>query len=171
MIFAGDFAQLPPVPRGPGSSSLYSAGVGTQHNSGNGIAEQEASIGKALWHQVTTVVILRENMRQKSQTPDDAKLRTALENMRYKDCTQDDINFLMTRVAGTVHGRPRLGDKQFRNTAIITGINVHKDRINELGCERFAADTNQTLTHFYSKDEMKDTNQITGNKRRGRPKK
>ena len=43
---------------------------------------QQAAIGKALWHQVTTVVILRENMRQKKQTPEDAKLHTALENMR-----------------------------------------------------------------------------------------
>jgi len=30
---------------------------------------QEAAIGKALWHQVTTVVILRKNMRQRTQTP------------------------------------------------------------------------------------------------------
>ncbi|KII92304.1 hypothetical protein PLICRDRAFT_104202 [Plicaturopsis crispa FD-325 SS-3] len=110
-------------------------------------------------------------MRQKSQTPDDEKLRTALENMRYKDCTQDDINFLITRIAGTLPGSPRLADKQFRNSAIITGINVHKDRINELGCERFAADTNQKLTHFYSKDELEDTNTVGSTKRRGRPKK
>ena len=58
------------------------------------IQTQEAAIGKALWHQVTTVVILRENMRQKRQSPEDAKLRTALENMRYKACTQEDITFL-----------------------------------------------------------------------------
>ena len=32
------------------------------------------------WHQVTTVVILKENMRQKTQTAEDNKLRTALEN-------------------------------------------------------------------------------------------
>ena len=74
IIFAGDFAQLPPV----GGAPLYSGTVGTQVHSGLTPHTQETAIGKALWHQVTTVVILRENMRQKTQTPDDALFRTAL---------------------------------------------------------------------------------------------
>jgi hypothetical protein len=78
MIFAGDFAQLPPPMRAP---SLYSGSVGTQMHSRTTTKGQEATIGKALWHQVTTVVILRQNMRQKSQTPEDAKFRKAWENM------------------------------------------------------------------------------------------
>jgi len=45
-------------------------------------------------------VILRENMRQRTQTPEDAKLRTALENMRYSACTPEDIKFLRTQIAG-----------------------------------------------------------------------
>src|SRR6266516_4951991 len=61
MIFAGDFAQLPPVAAAP----LYSGHVGTQIDSGLNAHSQETAIGKALWHQVTTTVILRENMRQK----------------------------------------------------------------------------------------------------------
>jgi hypothetical protein len=89
MIFAGDFAQLPPV----GGASLFSDTVGTQLHAGLKPAAQEAVIGKALWHQVTTVVILRENMRQKSQTAEDALLRTALVNMRYGKCTPEDIQF------------------------------------------------------------------------------
>ena len=82
-IFAGDFAQLPPV----GGKTLYSNVVSTQLNAGLTVRDQEAAIGKALWHQITTVVILRRNMRQKLQTPRDAKLRTALVNMRYGKCT------------------------------------------------------------------------------------
>ena len=54
---------------------------------------QEEAIGKALWHQVMTVVILRQNMRQKIQSVLDNQLRTALENMRYKACTPEDIRF------------------------------------------------------------------------------
>ena len=49
MVFAGDFAQLPPV----GGASLYSDVVGTQVHAGLKPAQQEAAIGKALWHQVT----------------------------------------------------------------------------------------------------------------------
>ena len=58
------------------------------------VIEQESAIGKALWYKVTTVVILRENMRQWSQTPADAKMHAALENMRYGPCTVEDISFL-----------------------------------------------------------------------------
>jgi hypothetical protein len=38
------------------------------------VSDQESAIGKALWHQVTTVVILRQNMRQKGITEEDTKL-------------------------------------------------------------------------------------------------
>ena len=55
---------------------------------------QEEAIGKALWHQVTIVVILRQNMRQKNQSVLDNQLRTALENMHYKAYTPEDIRFL-----------------------------------------------------------------------------
>lgn len=42
--------------------------------------------------------------------------------------------------------------KEFHNVSIITACNSQKDRINELGCECYAKDTNQTLTYFYSED-------------------
>src|SRR6202011_5298661 len=62
MIFSGDFAQMPSVFGSP----LYSGTVGTQLMSHMTVQGQQAAIGKALWHQVTTVVILRENMRQRT---------------------------------------------------------------------------------------------------------
>ena len=70
MLFAGDFAQLPP-PIGSGNVALYSHIVGVY---GTKIKWQEEVLGRALWHLVTTVVILRENMRQKQQTKKDDKL-------------------------------------------------------------------------------------------------
>ena len=150
IIFAGDFAQLPPV----GGESLYAGTVGTSVDASHSARGQQSAIGKALWHQVTTVVILHQNMRQKSQTPEDAKLRTALENMRYAACTPQDIMFLRSRIAGTRPNQPNLIDKKHRNVSIITGLNVHKDRINQLGSERFAAETGQKLTDFYSVDRF-----------------
>ena len=74
MIFAGDFAQLPPPVSG---KPFYSHEIGRVIHRTHSHLDQKASIGKALWHQFTTVVILKENMRQKSQTPEDAKLWTA----------------------------------------------------------------------------------------------
>lgn len=50
MIFAGDFAQLPP-PMGGEIVSLYSHSIGKKSTS---LWSQEEAIGRALWHQVTT---------------------------------------------------------------------------------------------------------------------
>jgi hypothetical protein len=167
VIFAGDFAQLPPAMNVP---PLYSGTIGTQINSSQTIENQEASIGKALWHHVTTVVILRENMRQLTQTEEDAKLRLALENMRYKACTPQDITFLCSRIAGRGPNDPKLAQKRFRNVSIITAFNAQKDKINQLGSERFAAENNQTLTTFYSIDKWKEP-EPKPKKRGGPPKK
>ncbi|RPD55787.1 hypothetical protein L227DRAFT_477824, partial [Lentinus tigrinus ALCF2SS1-6] len=151
MIFAGDFAQLPPAMSG---KALYAHDVGRVIHRTHDHAKQKASIGKAVWHQFTTVVILRDNMRQRSQTPEDAKLRTALENLRYRACTDDDIRLIQSRVAGPGKGRPKLNQPRFRNVSVITSWNSYRDKINELGCERFARENGQTLKTFYSIDKL-----------------
>src|ERR1700678_4281787 len=89
MVFAGDFAQLPPAMGGE-NISLYGRFIGARASNKK---SQEESIGKALWHQVTTVVVLCQNMRQQKQSEEDNKICTALENMRYKSCTLEDIIF------------------------------------------------------------------------------
>ena len=120
MIFAGDFAQQKPVFGSP----LYSHTVRMSLDALMSVRSQQSAIGKALWHQVTTVVILRQNMRQKTQSTEDAQFRTALENMRYAQCTQDDIEFLKTCIAGKNNGQPNIAKKKwFRNVSIITELN------------------------------------------------
>jgi hypothetical protein len=151
MVFAGDFAQLPPAIGGE-NVSLYGRFIGARASDKK---SQEESIGKALWHQVTTVVILRQNMRQQKQSEDDNKFRTALENMRYKSCTLEDIIFLRSRISSKLPNRPSVTDKNFRDVSIITAKNIHKDEINRVGALRFAQETRQTLTDFYSEDSPK----------------
>ncbi|KDR80493.1 hypothetical protein GALMADRAFT_18784, partial [Galerina marginata CBS 339.88] len=91
-------------------------------------------------------------MRQKEQTSEDAALRTALINMRDGKCTPEDIIFLRSLQAGKRPGQPKVSAKEFRNIAIICGRHTQKDEINNLGCQRFADETGQKLTHFYSID-------------------
>jgi len=151
IIFVGDFAQLPP-PIGGENVSLYSHSVGQVATS---LRSQEEAMGRAVWHQVTTVVILQQNMRQHANTAEDDKYHTALENMRYKDCTPADIEFLRSRITSLQPGRPSICDPRFQNVSIITARNIQKDEINRLGCIKFAQETGQELMEFYSEDTLK----------------
>jgi hypothetical protein len=163
MIFAGDFAQLPPV-IGQQNSALYSRTVGRNATS---LRDQEAAIGKALWHQVTTVVVLRTNMRQRTQSTEDTLFRQALANMRYKACTPGDIAFLKTRISSGLPGRPSVNEKRFRNVSIITSLNTLKDEINRLGSLRFAHESEQVLVDFVSIDTVpSEDTEKAGNQRK-----
>lgn len=95
--------------------------------------------------------MLTQNMRQLSQSEDDDdKLCLALENMRYKACTDNDIAYLKTCVAGQSPTSPKLASKEFRNVPVITAHNLQKDHINLMGSERFAKENGRTITSFYS---------------------
>ncbi|KAJ6585942.1 hypothetical protein B0H19DRAFT_924510, partial [Mycena capillaripes] len=150
VILAGDFAQLPPT-TGP---ALYSILDAVKFADAKDEYSQNSVLGRVLWHKFTTVVMLRENMRQSSATEADKQLRTALENMRYRSCMPEDIAFLRTRVASDRPGHPRLDSLIYRNVSVITAWNIHKDAINQLGAARFATDTGQELNEFFSVDRM-----------------
>ncbi|KAF8580544.1 hypothetical protein K439DRAFT_1648185 [Ramaria rubella] len=93
-------------------------------------------------------------MRQTTQTPEDGKLRRALQNMRYKACTAADISFLKTLVGGRPAKKVKLNQARFHNISIIVGPNAHRDKYNMLGSNRYANDTKQPLHHFYSRDTL-----------------
>ena len=151
MIFAGDFGQLPP-PMGAEGVSLYSRAIGRFATK---LHSQEETMGRSLWHQITTVVLLRKNMWQQNNSTEDKKYRKCLENMRFKDCDPEDIQFLRTRITSFHSQKASICDKDFRNVAIITAKNAQKDEINKIGCIRFSEERNQQLTHFYSDDSTK----------------
>ena len=69
---------------------------------------------------------------------------------RYAKCATEDISFLRTLQAGQGSDQPKISTKEFRNVAIICGRHTQKDQINLMGCERFAEDSGQELTDFYS---------------------
>ena len=164
MVFSGDFSQLPPAMGGE-NVSLYSRVIGAISSS---MKSQEEAVGKALWHQVTTVVILRKNMRQKTESAEDAKFRQCLENLRYKSCTAEDIAFCRSLISTQIPGRPCISDDDFRNVSIITARNIHKDEINRLGAIRFANETNQILFDFFSEDSIKMNNKNISTGKRAR---
>ena len=171
IIFAGDFAQLPPV-IGKESAALYSGSVGVGDINAVTQNGQQEAMGKAMWHQIDTVVILRQNMRQKTQSEKDSKLRQALENMRYKACTSDDIVFLRSLIVGSKNTpASKIAELKYRHQSIITSWNDKKDEINRLGVHKFARDTGQEINVFYSTDEATMSRPETQSKRQGKTKK
>lgn len=92
-------------------------------------------------------------MRQTALEPEEIAFRRALQNLRYRDCDDDDIALLRTRLAGKEHN-VSVDDKGFKNVSIITSLNRDKDQINATNSARFAAENGQVLEDFYSFDKL-----------------
>lgn len=150
VILSGDFAQLPPVK----GSSLYSRNVTLHQTARQTVAQQEATIGKHIWLQFTTVVILTQNMRQTATDADEMAFRTALENLRWHACTDADIALLRKRLAGSSEDLS-VDAAGYKNVSIITAKNRDKDQINASCSARFAQEAGMDLVHFYSSDTLK----------------
>lgn len=132
MIFSGDFTQLPPV----SEHELYSRKVMLQHSRGQGSTEQENTIGKLIWHQFTTVVMLKENMRQKETASlDEEGFRRVLVNLRYNACTAADKALLWSQIPA-LNPTLSIDDDDFRSVSIITAENRDKDEFNEVNLLR-----------------------------------
>ncbi|KAF6744179.1 hypothetical protein DFP72DRAFT_826254 [Ephemerocybe angulata] len=92
-------------------------------------------------------------MRQTAQEPEEIAFRQALENLRYRDCTADDIALLRSRIA-TTNDQLSVDHTSFKNVSIITSLNRDKDQINKSNSARFAAENGEALEDFYSFDKM-----------------
>ena len=148
MILSGDFCQLPPV----GGIPLYSLDVSKVMRAWLTEYEQKKIIGKAIWHQVTTAVILRKNIRQNTMSEDNVRFRDCLIRMRYGKCNQQDLKWLNSRVARKGDQGPDLSKSEWKYAAVINGHNSQRDKLNEMGALRFATEIQQPLYKFYSYD-------------------
>ncbi|KIJ47686.1 hypothetical protein M422DRAFT_163770 [Sphaerobolus stellatus SS14] len=153
IILCGDFTQLPPVR----AKALYSNEVTLQPSSRMTNTDQENAFGKIIWHQFTTVVILCQNMQQISLAPEDKAYRVALENMRYKACTEADVKLLYSLTSEGKPGSHKLDDSIFDNVSIITSRNKYRDKINDMGLSRYSALAKQPMTHFHSIDTLTES--------------
>ncbi len=149
VIVAGDFGQLPPP--GKGHYPLYSDSVGRWSKKLSHTAQMNV-IGQAVWQQFTTVVVLWRNMRQAGLSEEDRRYRRALENARVKACDDDDIALLRSRIVGLNSSSPSLFGRGGQVASIITANNSHRDAINKLGSQTFAANHGLVLHYFHSLD-------------------
>ena len=138
IIFAGDFAQLPPV----GQTKLFSRIK----------SSKEAIIfGQLLWKSVTTVVMLTEQMRQAG--PDNQPFVELLLRLREGRCSGEDHDLLNTRMLSAAFDG---GDRElWRDAPIIVYSNAIKDAINLQSTLAFARRTGQQINWYHASDTYK----------------
>lgn len=149
MILAGDFAQLPPISKN--GHTLYSSKLAAWKEGISPKRDLDA-LGKGVWYEFRHVVILRENMRQTGVTENELKFRRVLDNLRYADCTKEDLDLLHSRVLSATFPASILNKAEFKYVSIITGLNSHRDAINEHMTLKFSKDTGQPLEEMFSID-------------------
>ncbi|EIM81554.1 uncharacterized protein STEHIDRAFT_66222, partial [Stereum hirsutum FP-91666 SS1] len=154
VVVSGDFAQLPPSSKG---YPLYSHSIGSVIHRANSVQLQRSTMGKALWHTFTTVVLLTQNMRQTGSSPEDLYFRQILMDLRYCACTDEQIAWMNSRAAGRGPGQARMSDPNVKYSSIITAWNASRDKINEMGVPAFANDIEGVLETFYSRQKKKST--------------
>lgn len=135
VIFAGDFAQLPPV----NQTKLFS-----RTKSG----KESTIFGQLLWRSITTVVILTEQMRQAG--PENLPFVEMLSRLRDGRCTQTDYELLNARLLKNV-----VDDNcksLWHDAPMIVYSNAIKDAINLQATLAFARRTGQRVQWYHAVD-------------------
>ena len=144
VIFAGDFAQLPPF-----QTRLY---ANLKSRYGIGTAKKERKmLGRLLWLTIDTVVELKTNMRQ--QGDKNKRFSELLGRLRMGKCNEADYELLKGRVIGRHDLVIKKSD--WASAPVIVSDNTAKDALNERYAIEFAERTNQTLHWYYSSDKCK----------------
>ncbi|KAJ7763349.1 hypothetical protein B0H16DRAFT_1210602, partial [Mycena metata] len=144
VVFAGDFAQLPPV----GQKRLY-AHLGPDDIARAGTKTgQKVVFGKLLWLSVNTVVMLTENMRQTG--PENQAFVDLLARLREGKCTNADYDLLNTRLASRLDIDWQ--DEKWKNAPVIVPQNAMKDALNIQMAQDFAVSSGRPLHWYYATD-------------------
>ncbi|KAJ6522574.1 hypothetical protein B0H19DRAFT_879793, partial [Mycena capillaripes] len=145
IIFAGDFAQLPPV----GQKRLYANIIqpGAIYNADTR-PKQNVIFGKLLWLSIKTVVLLHQNKRQSG--PKNERFLALLGRLREGRCTDSDYTLLNSRVLSNVN--IDWTEDRWRRAPIIVPDNATKDALNIRAAQAFADATGCTLYWYYASD-------------------
>ncbi|KAG6894212.1 hypothetical protein C0992_007056 [Termitomyces sp. T32_za158] len=141
IVFAGDFAQLP-----PGDVCLYRK-IDTAKCC-RSLGGQDVMFAKLLWLSVHTVVTLKTTHRQLKDN--DGVFVHLLARLRHEKCTGVDDGVLQsqTLMPSMVHEEPA-----WKTAPIIVATNTIKNALNTRLAEQFAADNSQELGWYYALDQ------------------
>jgi hypothetical protein len=152
IIFAGDFAQLPPV----GDDRLY-APLSTKTIARAATKTgQQTIFGKLLWYSIKTVVMLNRIERQSGQ--ENQAFVELLSRLREGRCSSTDYAVLKQRVITETN--TDLNSPEWKRAPLIVSDNAVKDAMNNTAAIAFAHETNRPL-HWYYASDKKSGNDIT----------
>ena len=170
IIFASDFAQLPPVGY---RRRLYSQ-IEVRHagKSKKKTAHEKDVISKILWLSIRKVVIFKEVWRQKinhvgetaERADSNGQFLELLNRLREGKCTDDDYGLLCTRLATNVN--PNWASPDWSDTPMIISQNETKDLLNNSAAITFAKRMGRKLHWYYAADRhngrlLEDVNLIS----------
>ncbi|THU88127.1 hypothetical protein K435DRAFT_601678, partial [Dendrothele bispora CBS 962.96] len=140
IIFAGDFAQLPPV-SDPRLFSQIKTKVDTEWG-------QNSAFGKLLWFAVDTVVVLNEVMWQSGIS--NLPFVSLLNRLRIGSCNDQDYSLLCNRTMSNVD--IDWTNPCWQTAPVIVAENKVKDALNAQAAEAFARRTGRTLQWYHALD-------------------
>jgi hypothetical protein len=119
IVFAGDFAQLPPV----GQRGLIQKSVTHRVSTYQG---QNTLFGKLLWLSISTVVLLKSIMHQ--QGTENSRFMELLSRLHQGRCSDEDFDIFNSCLLSNVH--PDWKAEEWLNAPVIVPTNEVKDAIN-----------------------------------------
>lgn len=87
-------------------------------------------------------------MGQIGKAPDEVAFQKALIDLRYMNCSEDEIALFKSRVASKNTGLS-VDQPEFKNVSIIMTYNRVKDQINDANSIRFAQEVGEKIYEFY----------------------
>lgn len=154
IIFAGDFAQLPPVGDAPlytGERKFDGANASSSTQSG-----QNRASGRLAWLNVNMCVLLHRQMRQVGSANEN--FRKVLDQLRIGSCSENDCQTFEDRELSKLDTNEI--DK-FQNAPIITTSNAVKDALNSKCAEKFAKECNLQLNNYHAIDHWTTNKQVS----------
>jgi hypothetical protein len=143
IVFAGDFAQLPPI----AETKLFARWCSIFESSN--VRGQKKVSGRLLWLGVDTVVILEQPCRQC-----DGPFLQLLRRLREGACTDEDFVLLDSRRLDRLDPSV-IAAEDWANVPVIVTDNATKDMLNEYAVHQFARATNQELHWYFAEDKHK----------------
>ncbi|EUC67734.1 ATP-dependent helicase RRM3, partial [Rhizoctonia solani AG-3 Rhs1AP] len=145
VIIAGDFHQFPPVIGGGGNGALYSP-VGPK-------ATSKMIIGRSIYEQFRTVVILKKQFRVDR---DSNEWRGVLTRARHGKCTPKDLGIIRGLILDPTRDKNLLSQSGWDDAVLVTPRHSVRQRWNELASYNHCRSTGEPLFLSHAYDTHKD---------------